>query len=102
VEGDEMSIESNIEKKKQQGKVDSILNHYVMGEAYILTPPSEWKKIVLRYFNYIQQEKITLMELVDRLEKEGVQYNQSKNLVKYPIKECLLHIAKVANKTIEI
>jgi hypothetical protein len=97
-----MSIDISIEKKKQKDKIDSILNHYVMGEAYILTPPTEWKKSVLRYFNYIQQEKITLMELVDKLEKEGVQYNQSKDLVKYPIKECLLHIAKVANKTIEI
>lgn len=101
-EGDDMSIDLSIEKKKQKEKIDSILNHYVMGEAYILTPSSEWKMIVLRYFNYIQQGKINLMELVDKLENDGVQYNQSKELVKYPIKECLLHIAKVANKTIDL
>lgn len=96
-----MNYEDIITVKKKNEKIEMILNHSVTGEAYILTSPRDWKRKVLNNFNRIYRKEMSIPQLVDLLEKEGVRYLQAKTLVIYPIKECLEYIAKVSNKSLD-
>lgn len=87
--------------KRKREKIEKILNHSVTGEGYILTAPRIWKEIVLRNFNRVQRNELSIGEVIDLLESEGVRFNQSKALIFYPVNECLQYIATVANISLE-
>lgn len=92
--------QEELEIKKKREKIDRIINHTVMGEAYILSPALEWKKVVIKSFHKIHDGEWTVMQLVDHLEEMGIRFGQAKSLIQYPIRECLRYIAKVSNKTL--
>ncbi|MFT9497790.1 MULTISPECIES: hypothetical protein [Bacillota] len=91
-----------VEEKKRK-LIEKILNHPVQGEVYILTQGRIWKALVLKHFSKVQKGEITILELVEILEKRyAVKYTQKYSLIQYPIEECLKYIAKVANKPLEL
>lgn len=90
------------EKKKRQELLRRILNHQVVGELYISTSPSVWKSITLKYFNKIHRKEMDIEKLMDVLEKQGIVFNQKRELVFYPIREYLLYIAKITKKDIDV
>jgi hypothetical protein len=96
------TYERQLEIKKRHAKVQAIINHTVEGEGYINATSKEWKNIVLKKFNHIQRKEWTIENLVDHLESEGITFNQSKSLIVYPVRECLLYISKVAKKPLEL
>ncbi|MGE6755999.1 hypothetical protein ACQKFO_21595 [Rossellomorea sp. NPDC071047] len=96
------TYEQRLEIKKRQAKVQAIINHTVEGEGYINATSKEWKNIVLKKFNHIQRKEWTIEKLVDHIEAEGITFNQSKSLIVYPVRECLLYISKVAKKPLEL
>lgn len=95
------SLEKLYVDKKKKDLIEKILNHRVQGEGYITTSGRVWKALVLKHFNKIHCGELTLDALVFLLElKEGVIYSENRNLVKYPIQECLIYISKICNRPI--
>ncbi|WP_078557137.1 hypothetical protein [Bacillus alkalicellulosilyticus] len=78
--------EKQIEEKKKIDKIESILNHQVEGEAFILTPSREWKQIVLKHFNQVHRGELGIKELLTILKEKGVRFSQKDSLVEYPVK----------------
>ncbi|MBE7122942.1 hypothetical protein CN931_14485 [Bacillus sp. AFS054943] len=93
-------VEKALKEKKRQQKFDMVFNHSVQGEGYILSPSHKWKTIVLQNFNKIQRNEMTVEQLVDLLEKEGVEFTQHKSLINFPVLECLNYIAKISGTKI--
>lgn len=88
---------------KKQELINSILNHPVQGEVYILTPGRIWKALVLKYFNKVKRGEVSINELITILEeKGGVKYGQKHSLVRYPIEECLKYISKLSKQDLDI
>ncbi|WP_179863959.1 hypothetical protein [Bacillus pseudomycoides] len=95
-------MEKHLQKKKRQEKLDMIYNHTVQGEGYFQSPSYNWKSIVIQYFNKIQRKEMTVEQLVNLLEKEGVKFSQPKALIHYPVIDCLKYIAKVSKENLEL
>jgi hypothetical protein len=97
------NVFENAEMKRKRNEFkETVLNHKVSGELYIITPARVWKSYVLRHFNKIITKKVSVPELVTLLElQHGVVYQQEHTKVQYPILEYLNFLAKVSNKTIE-
>ncbi|MDC3424233.1 hypothetical protein NC797_06890 [Aquibacillus sp. 3ASR75-11] len=91
-----------LEARKKNEKIEMVLNHSVEGEAFILSPGWEWKKIVLNYFNRVQQKDLTVEKLLQILKSKGVVFGQKDTLVQYPVIKCLEYIAKISNQEIEL
>ncbi|KMQ13410.1 hypothetical protein BTJ48_04468 [Bacillus mycoides] len=72
------------------------------GEAYFHSPSYKWKSIVLQHFNKIQSKEMSIEQLVSLLEKEGIQFAQSKSLIRYPVIDCLKYIAKISGANLEL
>ncbi|MFS1519507.1 hypothetical protein V1503_24070 [Bacillus sp. SCS-151] len=96
------TLEERSKQKKKEEQMEIILNHYVDGEVYISTPSKVWKQIVLNHFNKVYRNELTVDELLTLLQREGVQFNQSLKLVRYPVVECLRFISACCNKDIDI
>lgn len=96
------TLEKQLEEKKRQQKMDRIFNHAVNGEAYFHSPSYKWKSIVLQHFNKIQRKEMSIEQLVSLLEKEGIQFAQSKSLIRYPVIDCLKHIAKISGSNLDL
>lgn len=92
----------NYSERVRNQKIESILNKRVEGEAFIETPPYEWKLLLIRYFNRFQRKEISIDQLLIKLKDDGVVFLQKDSLVKYPVIECLKQIAKVSKKEIEL
>jgi hypothetical protein len=88
--------------KKQQELIDKILLHRVDGESYISTDGRIWKWILLTRFLEIHRGEMTVEKLLTVLQQQGVRFNQSIQLVEYPVRNCLHYIAKVTNKQLDI
>lgn len=77
--------------------IESVLNKKVYGESYL---EGDWKNIVLRHFNKIYANEMTVSELVQLLPRYGVQFKQNQKLIKYPIQELLEFIGRLSKKEI--
>ncbi len=97
-----MSVEERIRKKQRAEKIEKVLNHKVEGESFIDGPSKEWKRIVLKHFNKIYDNQMTVSQLCSLLNDKGIRFNQSQDLVKFPIREYLLYISKVSHKKLSL
>lgn len=96
------NFEKELEIKRRKEKIEQILNHKVEGEGFINAAPSIWKKIILLHFNKVSRGEMTVEQLISLLESKGVTFNQSKQLIRFPVIHCLEYIAKISKTKLEL
>lgn len=91
-------IDEYIKQKKKKEMIEKILNHSVNGESYFKTPAKIWKAVVLRKFNAVYKNEISVHDLIEILKKEGIEFTQNDKFIYYPVNELLVYIGKLSNK----
>ena len=94
-------MNKKLDKEKRAQMIQQVIDHQVVGEAYINTPANVWKLLVLKNFKKVQSGELSVEALVKLLESQGVNFEQKPTLVYYPVEDCLKYISKLSKQTIE-
>lgn len=95
-------INDEIKLKRKKDMIDKVLAHRVRGDSYFKSSEENWKNIVLRKFNAVYRNELSIYELIEILKKEGVEFTQNEKIIYYPIKELLEYISKLSKREINL
>jgi hypothetical protein len=91
---------NNIASKLPDWKLDEILNHYVNGEAYFTGESRKWKEVVLNSYELIHTGRISIPQLLQKIQDQGIECKQPEKIMAYPIREYLEFIGKKVKKDV--
>lgn len=95
-------INEEIKLKRKKEMIDKVLAHQIRGDSYFKSSEENWKNIVLRKFNAVYRNELSVFELIEILKKEGVEFTQNEKIIYYPIKELLEYISKLSKREINL
>ncbi|PGT62697.1 hypothetical protein COD86_02435 [Bacillus cereus] len=95
-------MENYLKEKHRREKLEQIFNRTINGEGYFQCDSFKWKNIAFRHYNKIKRKEMSVEQLVLAIQKEGIHFTQHPSLMKYPLIDFLIHIAKTCKETIEI
>ncbi|PFJ84696.1 hypothetical protein COJ11_31500 [Bacillus cereus] len=96
------STEAHMRGKQRREKIEIIFSHRVKGESYFHGFSYQWKNIVYKNYNRIQQKELEVEQLISKIEKAGTRFTQHRSLIHYPVIDFIKYIAKIYNKPLEI
>jgi hypothetical protein len=100
-ERNKIVAEQNKEDKAKQAMRDAVMNKRVSGENYFKSPGTDWRNSIIRHYNKVYRQEITVEQLCDLMLNEGIEVNQNKKLMQYPVTELLEFIGKMLKHDID-
>ncbi|MFT8323272.1 MAG: hypothetical protein ABF649_20610 [Bacillus sp. (in: firmicutes)] len=92
-EGHHKKIEHTISSKMPAWKEKELLYHSVSGEAYFSGSPEQWKRIILDSYNHIYTNKISAIQLLQKIKDKGIKWDQPEKIMLLPVKEYMNYIS---------
>ncbi|MBP1931841.1 hypothetical protein [Ammoniphilus resinae] len=83
------------EEKTKKEMREEVMKKRINGESFFISSREEWRNAVIRHYNKVHKKEITVDQLCDLMLSEGIEINQNKKLMSYPVTELLQVIAKM-------
>jgi hypothetical protein len=93
-DGVKNNLSQSIKDKRKLEKYQNVINHKIEGDSYFNCSSKTWRDIILKRCREYFDNKITIEGLIQYLKSQGVTFNQSETLIRYPIQELLEKLSK--------